>query len=474
MGKKKLSSVLGIDIGSQNIKIVEVKKSGNDVTISAVSMVATPAGMVDHTGVYDTETIAAYIKQACATSGVSTAQSVISVAGQASVLVRTLEVPKMAANEFKEHMAWEISRNIPFAESTIVSDYQAFPVTDMTANNMDVVMAISPDSAVQTLMQIGKKSGKPVFALDVEPLSLARSLKVSYDQELAGKTVCMIEIGHKTTAINMYKDGQLLLPRQVPVGGENLTNAISQSLGVSTEEAERLKIEEGFVPIDIGGMTVSPGNPFMSSQTTDFTAYNPFVDSFSEPAPAEPAANLGYSAPAEYSVPSDYSAPIDNAVPGAYGSQDGEFAQPDYSEPISDAISDPNASPFEAVAPAADEVYGIAPVVAMNEPPEPTLDLKIYNAMAMELDEFIAEVRRSIDYYRSKGGDVQQIMITGGGSKLRGLDGFLERAIGTSVKIYDPFKGINLNAKKTEDGLVEKHREEFSIAIGNGLHILFD
>ncbi len=462
MGKKKLSSVLGIDIGSQYIKIVELKKTGADVSVSAIGMVETPAGMVDHTGVYDTDSIAALIKQTCATSGATVSPSVITVAGQASVLVRTLEVPKMAANEFKEHMAWEISRNIPFAESTIVSDYSAFPVNDMTATNMDVVMAISPDSAVQTLMSIGKKSGKPVFALDVEPLSIARSLKTSYSAELQGKTVCVIEIGQKTTAINMYREGQLLLPRQVPVGGENLTNAIAQSLGVSKEEAERLKVEEGFVPDGIGGVTGTADNPFLSGQTTDFTAYNPFVDSYAEAAPAAPE-------PAP-----DYSSPADGSMPTAYSGANDDFSEPDYSNPISDATADPNASPFDSMSPVADAPYGIAPIIATPAPVVQTIEAKIYDAMAMELDEFVAEVRRSIDYYRSKGGDVNLILLTGGGSKLKGLDAFLARAIGTPVQNYDPFQGINVSAKKMEDGFLEKHREEFTIAVGNGLHILFD
>jgi len=50
----------------------------------------------------------------------------------------------MNPNELREHMAWEINRNIPFAESTVQSDFRALPDERSEFGNMDVVMAISP------------------------------------------------------------------------------------------------------------------------------------------------------------------------------------------------------------------------------------------------------------------------------------------------------------------------------------------
>lgn len=396
---KKLSSVLGIDIGSKKIKVCEIRAQGKDPVVTALGIIDTPEGAVDHTGVYNSDAVGVALKQVLTECGASVPHAVVSIAGQSSVLVRTLEVPRMNPTELKEHMQWEINRNIPFAESTVVSDFKPLPSDDPNSTNMDVVMAIAPQSAIDTMISCLKKAGKTVAAIDVEPLSVARSIQTSYDDVLASKTVCFVDMGHKTTAINIFKGSKLLMPRQVPIGGEMFTKAIADVLSVSNDEAESMKIGKLEIPEDA---LAAPATPSFGS-TQEFQPYNPFSD---EPAPfAEPAAAEA------------------NLTP-QIGS-DSESAH-------------------------------------------------LYSAIAPLLEEFVAEVRRSIDYFRSRGGDVDRVVICGGGTKIKGLTAFLTSALGIECDEYDPLRRLNVNAKKLAPGFVEEHHQEFAVAVGNGLHILFD
>jgi len=419
---KKLTGVVGVDVGSQYIKIAEIKMQGSEPTITAIGMAATPEGAVDHTGVYDSDAVGAVLKDLCASSGVTVPHAVVSIAGQASVLVRTLEVPKMSPNELKEHMQWEITRNIPFAESTVVSDYRPLDTEDPGAQNIDVVMAISPQSAVDTLVATIKKSGKQPVAIDVEPLGIARSLKQTHSAEFGQQTVCVVDIGHKTTSINMYKDGKLLMPRQVPIGGEMFTRAIADTMNVSMEEAEQIKQTQASIPAS------ASANYGTSAATAAFQPYNPFGDD-APPAPAD--VSMGEAVVAEVEETGDA----------------GEIAAE-----IVEAVE---------VAPAP------VPVSSADS-------TRIFNAMAGVLEEFVAEVRRSVDYFRSKGGEVDRIELCGGASKIAGLPQFLSSSIGITTEMYDPLQGITINAKKTEDGTLANNRQDFLIAVGNGLHIAFE
>lgn len=398
---KKLNSVLGIDIGSRTIKVAEVRNQGREAVVTALGMIDTPEGSVDHTGVYNSDAVGAALKQVINESGASVSHAVVSIAGQASVLVRTLEVPRMNPAELKEHMQWEINRNIPFAESTVVSDFQPLPSDDATSQNMDVVMAISPQSAIDTIIACVKKAGKQSAAIDVEPLGLARSVKMSYDDEYADQTVCIVDVGHKTTSINIFKGGRLLMPRQVPIGGELFTKAVADNMGVGIEEAEKLKAD-CTIPLDAAGGSAPAGGA-----TQEFQAYNPFSDEPMAPAPA----------------------------------------------PEGEEGAEPSAN---------------APVPAAGG------DNSVYNALATVLDEFVAEVRRSIDYFRSRGGDVNRLSLCGGGAKLKGLAPFLGSSVGMPCDSYDPLRRLSLNTKKATDEFVNDHRQEFAVAIGNGLHIFFD
>ncbi len=417
---KKLNSVLGIDIGSRSIKLAEIKNGGKEAVVTAIGMIATPEGAVDHTGVYNADAVGAALKQLISESGVSSPSAVVSIAGQASVLVRTLEVPRMNSTELKEHMQWEINRNIPFAESTVVSDFRALEDNDPTSANMDVVMAIAPQSAIDTLMACVKKAGKGTHAIDVEPLGIARSLTSSYDDLYGDQTICVVDIGHKTTSINIYKGGKLLMPRQVPVGGDNFTRSIADQLGIGQEEAETLKSTRA----DVAAMAAAA-----SSMTQSFSA-NPF---------AEPEAE---------------------GTPGGF-------------TPYNPFSDEPAAPIVEGVLPGEDIVVGeeLSPMPAVSVDSETN---RVNSAMANELDEFVAEIRRSIDYFKNKGGDVNRLALCGGGAQLRGLAEFLSNSLAVPCDTYDPLRRLNVNAKKADASFIEAHRAEFAVAVGNGLHILFD
>lgn len=427
---KKLNSVLGVDIGSQNIKVAEIRSQGREAIVTALGIVATPEGAVDHTGIYNGEAVAVALKQCIADAGASAPFVVASISGQASVLVRTLEVPRMNPTELREHMQWEINRNIPFAESTVVSDFRPLADVDPNSPNMDVVMAISPQSAIDTMIACIKKAGKQLAAIDVEPLALARSYQMSYGDTYPGETVCVVDLGDKTTSIDIFKDGKLLMPRQVPLGGEMFTKAISDGMTVTVAEAEATKVARAEVPASAATAAPPPMGGFApGGATQEFQPYNPFGDDVPAPAPAPAAYNPFGDEPAP--APADAPAPEPTPAPAPEPA------------PTHSATDDPDA-------------------------------VRLYNTFANVLEEFVAEVRRSIDYFRSRGGDVNRILVCGGGGKMRGLVPFLATTLGTPCDDYDPMRRLNVNAKKLTPDFLDQHRHDFAVAIGNGLHILFD
>lgn len=395
---KRLNSVLGIDIGSQSIKVAEIRMQGGQPTITALGMAPTPEGAIDHIGINDPEQISVAIKQAIMESGASVSDAVSSLSGQGTVLVRPLEVPNMSESELKDHMQWEFTRNIPFAESTVETDFKAYPLADPAAQNLDVVMAIATHSGVTMQVDILKKAGRKAFALDVEPLSVLRSLSVGYGSESGSKTVCVTEIGHKTTSINIFKNERLIFSRTVPVGGEMFTRAIADSKGVSFQDAEQMKHDQLVLPEDAA--PAQNFNPFAGNATVQ--SYNPFAD------------------PSEQTMQGD--------------------------------------APAESTAPAAP-----APVEANS----------IYPAVSNALDELVAEIRRSIDYYKTKGGDVDMMLVTGGSAGMKNIDKFLASATGLRTELMDPYRNVSMSLKKGDPGTYEQLKQAFSVAIGNGMHICF-
>jgi type IV pilus assembly protein PilM len=390
---KRLTRALGIDIGTQSIKAAGISLGKDRPQVDALGKGATPENAIDHTGIFDPTSLGNALRTILSEAGMLGWKDVIfCISGQQAVLVRNLEVPRMSDKELSDHMQWEIQRNIPFAESTVVSDYRPVenPALDGT-DNMEVVMAVSPQSAIEAILELIRAAGCKPAAIDVEPLAIGRVLRSCYPGDLGAKNTCVVNFGNSMTSINMYRSGVLSFPRSIPSGGAALTKAIADSSGITSAEAEASKAS-----------VVIPA-PTSGEPTETYQPYNPFSEA--EAAPA-----------AEGDVPVE---------------------------------STP------------------APIA-----PLPTGDSKLFDAIQPQVVDFVAELRRSIDYYRSRGGAIEQIALTGGSSALTGLAAYVESSLGLPTALLDPFQ--NLDVASGVETFARANASEFAVAVGMGLHIAYD
>lgn len=453
---KKLNNVLGVDIGCRTIKVAEVRAQGREPMVSAMGLVETPVGAVDHTGIQNPDAVGAAIKQCAHDCGATITDAVVSINGQASVLVKCLEVPRMSKDELEQHMGWEIQNQSPFAESTILSDYRQMDEEDPASANIDVVMAAAPQSAIDTMVSCFKRAGKKLGAIDVPPLSYARSLASSYADAVENETVCLVDIGHKTTSINIYKDGKLLWPRQVPLGGENFTQAIADAFGISLEDAEQKKFASASIPAGAGAQAAAPVNPFADSSSN----YSGYAFGNDPPPVAGSEATQMGSAP--------YNPFMDDA-----SAQPAPAADSGSVPPVSDAPTEPPVSDAATVPPVT-AAESVPPVSATPVPQQNPDEVALYNAFANTLSEFLDELRRSIDFYRSRGGSVERVFLAGGGAKIKGMAEYVNEAIGLPCDLYDPTRRLNVNVRKVAPDFVDSNKEQFCVAVGNGLYGFFE
>lgn len=396
---KRLAQALGVDIGTQTIKIAAVKQSSDGPAVTSVGIAPTIEGAVDQSGVSQAAPIAGALKEVIASSGGGIRDVIYCINGQSAVVTRVLEVPRMSDSELQQHMGWEIQRNIPFAETNVVSDFRPIENAALAnSQNMEVVMAVSPQSAIDTVLQICKLAGVKAAAIDVEPLGLGRVLHTCHAGDVGSQNVCLVHIGHSSTAINMYRQGMLAFARTVLMGGSALTRAIAEAFNIPAYEAEEKKRKEASVSETAGQVTTGFGAGY-GQPGADYQPYNPF---------AADQANQG----ATQQMP----------------------AQPD----------------------------------------EGAADSRVSNAIYPQVDEFVAELRRSIDYYRSRGADLDGIVLSGGGSQLVGFDKFVERSLALPVTKLNPFQGIHSQLSPDAEQLAKEHGSVFAVAIGMGLHICYD
>jgi type IV pilus assembly protein PilM len=436
---KQPSVVVGIDLGSRFIKAAEVRV-GRPPVVTNIGIAPTPEGAVDSTGVVDKAAVAATLKKLLAESGIGTKQAAFALAGQNSVVVRILEVPRMNAVELKQHMDWEIGRNIPFADTRVQSAYEVVrrPGADPNADNMEVVLAVAQQDAVDSLVDIADRLGLEPYAIDVEPLALARSLLLT-QPDMQSQNVAVVNLGAESTSIDIYSQGYLSFPRILPTGGNMLTRVIAERLILSESEAEPLKVQLAEVLMDQIPQATTPfGVPSMP--TGGF--YTPGLGSEPTIAP-EPSP---FMTPGSFTAPE----PSEPEIPPS------PFTVPGEPEPTE-------------TAPAAPE-----PALPAHSPVDPR-KVEVFRAIYPLLEELVSEIRRSIEYFRSRhmDADVQTIVLCGGGAIMPNLDQFIATAVGIPTVVGNPFKGVQLQVKRYGSEYVAANAHLMAVAVGMGLHASF-
>jgi type IV pilus assembly protein PilM len=416
-------TILGLDIGTNLIKVVEMRSARGSLQLLNLGIRPTPPEVISNGVIVDPAALGSAIRGLVQAQGIRTRAVIASVAGQSSLVVRHIEVPKMSRAELADTMRWEVERQIPFAASEVIMDYQPLiEPEDLPEDrqNMEVLLAAAQEDMVNAYLETFQVAGLQPRALDIEGLAATRALvNLRAADGLHEQTVALVNIGATTTDISIIRDGLLSFNRPVPMAGDSLTNAISENLGRDLGEAERLKKEVGVVVLDQRPTAAVPAPVAPEAEQTTPGA-----------AAAEPPAD-------EHEPEFDLAAELDGIAP-----------QQRQAQPAPEQIFDLSRPP--QVAPPAEPAAG-APAKASAQP-RPGIQLsteavsrRVFEAMLPALSELVSEIRRSLDYYRSRFPDsaVDRVLLFGGTAKLENLAQFVSNEIGIQVELANPLERLD-------------------------------
>jgi len=471
---------VGINIGSSLIKVVEARLGKDGIQVTALGVAPTPPGSIDNEIVVDPQALGQAIRQLLTESGISCKRSVSSVAGQSSVIVRIIEVPRMTKQELAETMKWEVERHVPFAASEVVMDFLPIerPTTSPDDQNMEVLLAVAQQEVVNSHVEALFAAGLEPVAIDVEALAVGRSLIDMSSNGARGQTIAIVNIGAAATELGIYQNGLLAFPRTLPIAGDAITRALSEGLNLSAEQAERLKRERAVVLADRAAPApeVAPiGDYGRPGETVGLSALG---------AEEAPSGDLDFIPGLGYGLPAEEKAEAESAVP-EFDIDMGEAA-PEPAKPVMDFdLSAGEQEPAPAPGPYLDlsgpvggeaeaedlPVPAAYDVSASDERGEVALsefsEELISDTMSPVLNDLIAEIRRSLEYYASRfQSQPDRILLCGGTSKLKGLDELFQGELGIPVVLANPLQNVTVLSKVLSQDYLEEVAAVFPVSFG--------
>ena len=238
-GKSK--GLVGVDIGSSAIKVVELKpggKGGNEYQLTNLGLEPLPPEAIVDGAIMDSGAVIDAIQRLFTAQKIKTNDVATSVSGNA-VIVKKISLPQMTTEELAESIHWEAEQYIPFDIQDVSLDYEVVEGGG-SGGNMDVLLVAVKKDKIGDYTSAISQAGKNPAIVDVDVFALQNCYEVNYGID-AGRVVALLNVGASIMNINITKGATSIFNRDIAVGGNQYTDAIQKDLNLSFDQAEALK-----------------------------------------------------------------------------------------------------------------------------------------------------------------------------------------------------------------------------------------
>lgn len=273
--KSKKAPVLGLDISSTAVKLIEISASGGRCKVEAYAVEPLPTDAVTEKVIQDVDAVGEAIKRAVQKSRTRLKQVALAVPGSA-VITKVINMPAdLSDSELEGQVQIEADQYIPYPLEEINLDFEVLGPSEGDANNVDVLLAASKSENVETRTAAAAIAGLEARVVDVEPYAIEHLFQAQPDllpDRGDGRTVAVVDIGATLTSLNVLHDRELIYTREQPFGGKQLTEEIMRRYSLSFEEAGRVKVQGG-LPDNYEPEVLEPFKSTMANQVIRFLQF---------------------------------------------------------------------------------------------------------------------------------------------------------------------------------------------------------
>lgn len=259
MGKKKAAPVLGLDVSSTTVKLLELSYTGDRYRVESYAVSSLPQDAVIEKNVNDVDGVANAIRSVVAQSRTKLKSVAAAVAGS-SVITKMIDMPQgLSEDEMETQLTLEADQYIPYPLEEVAIDFEVQGASPERDNMVEVLLAACRRETIDTRVEAIEGSELVPKIMDVEAYAMERAFSLLQSQlDLEEEsTVAVVDIGATMTTLSVLNNGQTIYTREQLFGGKQLTDEIMRRYGLPLEEAGLAK-KQGGLPDDYEPEVLEP------------------------------------------------------------------------------------------------------------------------------------------------------------------------------------------------------------------------
>lgn len=266
---KKAKPVIGLDISSTSVKLLELSRSGDRYRVESYTVKALPPNAVVEKNIADPAAVAEVVRSMVKQSKTKLKHAAVAVAGSA-VITKMIDMPiDLNDDAMESQIAAEADQYIPFPLEEVALDFEVQGISPRNPDQVEVLLAACRRENVEVRQQVLADSDLIAEKVDIEAYCMERAFELIAEQleDQEGQVVAIIDIGATMTTLSVLVDGKTVYTREQLFGGRQLTEEIQRRYGLSREEAGLAK-KQGGLPDDYEMEVLTPFKDAVVQQVT--------------------------------------------------------------------------------------------------------------------------------------------------------------------------------------------------------------
>jgi type IV pilus assembly protein PilM len=259
LGKKKAPPVVGLDVSSTTVKLLELSSSGGRYRVESYAVSSLPLEAVIEKNVNDVDGVANAIRSVVAQSRTKVKTVAAAVSGS-SVITKVIDMPDgLSDDDMESQLTLEADQYIPYPLDEVAIDFEVQGPCRDRPNQVEVLLAACRRETIDTRVEAIEAAEMKARIMDVEAYAMERAYSLIRDQlDLEDEsTVAVVDIGATMTTLSVLNGGQTIYTREQLFGGKQLTDEIMRRYGLPVEEAGLAK-KQGGLPDDYEPEVLEP------------------------------------------------------------------------------------------------------------------------------------------------------------------------------------------------------------------------
>lgn len=268
--ERKQKPVLGLDISSTSVKLLELSRQGDGYRVEGYAVKALPPNVVVEKNISDEEAVADVVRDLVKQSRTKIRDAAVAVAGSA-VITKVVEMPSGLSDDAMEmQISLEADQYIPYPLEEVAIDFEVQGVSERSPDQVDVLLAACRRENVDLRQSVLEQAELNAKVVDVEAYTMERAFSLlaeQFEDQDDDMVVAIVDIGATMTTLSVLVGGKTVYTREQLFGGKQLTEEIQRRYGLSTEEAGLAK-KQGGLPDDYELEVLEPFKEAVVQQVT--------------------------------------------------------------------------------------------------------------------------------------------------------------------------------------------------------------